>query len=127
MRKTITRSSQRTTLRLVSTGEGESGPVLSPFGPVRAGLTTMQRTKEDQVLTELLNSLEREIADLSIKSCEVLSTFLQDTKHLARHTSFFSSVIITDDTCDECGNDLVAEGQSKCLDCLEKAMLVSKS
>ena len=127
MKRTITRSSQRTTLRLVSTGEGESGPVLSPFGPVRAGLTTMQRTKEDQVLTELLNSLEREIADLSIKSCEVLNTFLHDTKHLVRHTSSFSSVIITDDTCNECGNDLVAEGQSKCLECLEKAMLVSKS
>ena len=29
--------------------------------------------------------------------------------------------------CDECGDDLVAEGQSKCLDCLEKAMLVSNS
>lgn len=23
--------------------------------------------------------------------------------------------------CDECGNDLVAEGESKCLDCLEFA------
>ena len=92
MKRTITRSSQRTTLRLVGTGEGESGLALSPFGPVRAGLITMQRTKEDQALTELLNFLEREIADLSIKSCEVLSTFLQDTKHLARHTSSFSSV-----------------------------------
>ena len=92
MKRTITRSSQRTTLRLVGTGEGESGLALSLFGPVRAGLITMQRTKEDQVLTELLNSLEREIAELSIKSCEVLNTFLQDTKHLARHTSSFSSV-----------------------------------
>jgi hypothetical protein len=53
--------------------------------------------------------------------------FLKDTKHLVRHTSSFSSTIIIDDTCDECGNDLVVEGQSKCLDCLEKAMLVSKS
>jgi len=97
MRKTITRSSQRTTLRLVSTGEGESGSALSPFGPLKVGLITMQRTKEDQALTELLNSLEREIADLSIKSCEVLNTFLQDTKHLAEHTSSFSSVTITDE------------------------------
>jgi hypothetical protein len=23
------------------------------------------------------------------------------------------------DTCDECGDDLVAEGESKCLECLE--------
>ena len=91
MRKTITRSSQRTTLRLVSTGEGESGSASSPFGPLKVGLITMQRTKEDQVLTELLNSLEREIADLSIKSCEVLNTFLQDTKHLAEQKSSFSS------------------------------------
>jgi hypothetical protein len=28
--------------------------------------------------------------------------------------------------CDECGNDLVAEGESKCLECLE-SMIVSKS
>ena len=91
MRKTITRSSQRTTLRLVSTGEGESGSASSPFGPLKVGLITMQRTKEDQVLTELLNSLERQIADLSIKSCEVLNTFLQDTKHLAEQRSSFSS------------------------------------
>ena len=96
MRRTVTRSSQRTTLRLVGTGEGESGSALSPFGPVRAGLITMQRTKEDQALTELLNSLEREIAELSIKSCEVLNIFLRDTKHLAEHTSSFSSVTITD-------------------------------
>jgi hypothetical protein len=96
MRKIGTESSQRTTLRLVGAGEGESGSALSPFGPVRAGLITMQRTKEDQALTELLNSLEREIAELSIKSCEVLNIFLRDTKHLAEHTSSFSSVTITD-------------------------------
>ena len=126
MRRTVIERSQRTTLRLVGTGEGESGLALSPFGPVRAGLITTQRTNEDQALTELLNSLEREIAELSIKSCEVLNIFLQDTKHLARHTSFFSSVTTIDTTCDECGNDLVAEGQSKCLECLE-SMIVSNS
>ena len=104
----------------------ERASVYSPFGPVRAGLTTSQTIAEAQ-LTELLNSLERQIAELSIKSCEVLNMFLSDTKHLVRHTSSFSSTTITDDTCDECGNDLVAEGQSKCLDCLEKAMLVSNS
>jgi hypothetical protein len=96
MRKIVIESSLKNTLRLVGTGEGESGSALSPFGPVRAGLITMQRTKEDQALTELLNSLEREIAELSIKSCEVLNIFLRDTKHLAEHTSSFSSVTITD-------------------------------
>jgi len=98
MRRTITRSSQRTTLRLVSGGKEESGSASSPFGPVRAGLITSPRTSEDQVLTELLNSLEKQIADLSIKSLEVLNTFLKDTKHLVKHTSSFSSIDITDET-----------------------------
>jgi len=96
MRRTVTRSSQRTTLRLVGTGEGKSGAASSPFGPVKVGLITMQKTKEDQALTELLNSLEKEIAELSIKSCEVLNIFLQDTKHLVKHTSSFSSVTTID-------------------------------
>ena len=98
MRRTITGSSQKTTLRLVGAGEGESGSALSPFGPVRAGLITTPRTSEDQALTELLNSLEKQIADLSIKSLEVLNTFLKDTKHLVEHTSSFSSIDITDET-----------------------------
>ena len=90
MRRTTIERSQRPTLRLVSGGVGESGSASSPFGPLKVGLITMQRTKEDQALTELLNSLERKIAELSIKSCEVLNIFLQDTKHLAEHTSSFS-------------------------------------
>ena len=50
--------------------------VLSPYGPVRVGLTTWQTTN-DPVLTELLNSLEREVASLLSKSstlCDMLST-----------------------------------------------------
>ena len=96
MRRTTTERSQRTMLRLVSGGVGESGSAYSPFGPVRAGLITMQRTSEDQVLTELLNSLERKIAELSIRSCEVLNIFLSDTKHLVRHTTSFSNTDTTD-------------------------------
>ena len=46
----------------------------SPFGPVRAGLTTWQTTN-DQALTELLNSLERKVATLVSKSCTVLDTW----------------------------------------------------
>lgn len=126
MRRTTIERSQRTTLRLVSGGVGERASASSPFGPVRAGLITTQRTNEDQVLTELLNSLERKITELSIKSCEVLNTYLSDTEHLVRHTSSFSNTDIID-SCDECGNDLVAEGQSKCLECLEKVMLLSNS
>ncbi len=126
MRRTTTERSQRPTLRLVSGGVGERASAYSPFGPVRAGLITTQRTNEDQVLTELLNSLERKIVELSIKSCEVLNIFLSDTEHLARRTGSSSRTDITD-TCNECGDDLVAEGESKCLDCLEKTMLVSSS
>jgi hypothetical protein len=96
MKRNIIRSSRKTTLRLVSAGVGESGSAYSPFGPVRAGLITTQRTSEDQVLTELLNSLERKIAELSIRSCEVLNIFLSDTKHLVRHTNSFSNTDTTD-------------------------------
>jgi hypothetical protein len=96
MRRTTIERSQRTTLRLVSGGVGESGSAYSPFGPVRAGLTTTPRTREDQVLTELLNSLEREIVELSIKSCEVLNIFLSDTEHLAKQKISFSNTDITD-------------------------------
>ena len=127
MRKIVIERSHRTTLRLVGTGEAESGSAYSPFGPVRAGLTTMPRTDKEVPLTELLSSLERKIAELNIKSYEVLNIFLSGTTHRAEPITFFSSTNIIEDTCDDCGNDLVAEGQSKCLDCLEKAMLVSKS
>jgi hypothetical protein len=96
MRKIVIESSQRTTLRLVGTGEGESGSALSPFGPVRAGLITTQRTKEDQVLTELLNSLERKITELNFKSYEALNILMLAMAPLAKHTSSFSETITTD-------------------------------
>ena len=54
--------------------------VPSPYGPVRAGLTTSQTTN-DPVLTELLSSLEREVANLLSKSstlCDMLSTATQE-------------------------------------------------
>lgn len=46
----------------------------SPYGPVKAGLTTLQRTDRDQALTELLNSLENVVADLNSKSYTALDT-----------------------------------------------------
>ena len=46
----------------------------SPYGPVRAGLTTSQRTSRDQALTELLSSLENAVADLNSKSYTALDT-----------------------------------------------------
>jgi hypothetical protein len=65
------------------TNGGEANNVaLSPFGPVRVGLTTLQRTNTDHRLTELLNYLEREVESLESKSLKVLSTLLTDTTHL---------------------------------------------
>ncbi len=49
---------------------------LSPYGPVKAGLTTLQRTDRDLQLTELLNSLESVVADLNSKSYTVLDTLI---------------------------------------------------
>jgi len=48
---------------------------LSPYGPVKAGLTTLQTT-QDQRLTELLNSLEREVENLNYKSFTVYDTLV---------------------------------------------------
>ena len=83
MKKIAIESSLRTTLRLVGAGEGESGSASSPFGPVRAGLITTQRTKEDQALTELLNCLESKMLEANIKSLKVLDTLINDTVHRA--------------------------------------------
>lgn len=47
--------------------------VLSPYGPVRAGLTTSQTTHEVR-LTELLNSLESVVDNLNYKSFTVYDT-----------------------------------------------------
>ena len=54
---------------------------LSPYGPVKAGLTTLPTTS-DQPLTELLSSLERKIADLNTKSCTVLDTLTTVTQKI---------------------------------------------
>ena len=92
MRKIGIESSQKTTLRLVGAGEGESGSASNPFGPVRAGLITMQRTKEDQVLTELLNCLESKMLEANIRSLKVLDTLINDTVHRANlGTSFLDT------------------------------------
>ena len=47
---------------------------LSPYGPVRAGLTTSQRTSEEVRLMELLNSLESVVESLNFKSFTVYDT-----------------------------------------------------
>jgi len=80
-------------LRLV--GEGESGPVLSPYGPVKAGLTTSHRT-QSQALSELLNCLEREVENLRSKYCEAYVTLICVTEHLVRLNALLKSTDTTD-------------------------------
>jgi hypothetical protein len=55
---------------------------------VRAGLTISQITQDHQ-LTELLNSLEREVENLNFKSFTVYDTFntvLEDLRVVLSHT-----------------------------------------
>jgi hypothetical protein len=60
------------------TGGGESSkPVLSPFGPVRAGLTT-KRTIPDLVLSELLSYLEKQSQILENKLSVASNTLSTD-------------------------------------------------
>jgi hypothetical protein len=54
---------------------------LSPYGPVRAGLTTSQTTQEAR-LTELLNSLESVVDNLNYRSFTVYDTLIIATENL---------------------------------------------
>jgi len=54
---------------------------LLPYGPVKAGLTTLPTTS-DQPLTELLSSLEKKIAELNTKSFTVLDTLTTVTQRI---------------------------------------------
>jgi hypothetical protein len=47
----------------------------SPYGPVRAGLTTLPTT-QDQRLSELLNSLENAVENLNFKSFTAYDTLV---------------------------------------------------
>lgn len=60
---------------------------LSPYGPVRAGLTTwhdQETVRADQLvqLSELLNSLERLVESLNYKSFTVYATLASATEAL---------------------------------------------
>ncbi len=63
---------------------------LSPYGPVRAGLTTSQRTNEEVRLMELLNSLESVVESLNFKSFTVydtLNTAIEAVRVALLHTT----------------------------------------
>jgi len=68
-------------LRLV--GEEESGSALSPYGPMRAGLTISHRTQL-LVLSELLSSLESKVETLESRYLEVLNILTDVMAHLVR-------------------------------------------
>jgi hypothetical protein len=90
-----TERSPRLTLVSGTGGEEESGRALTPFGPVRAGLTNTQITP-DQRLTELLNCLEREVAILESKYYEVCDTWISVSEHLVKLGNFTSDTGGTD-------------------------------
>ena len=71
---------------------------LSPYGPVKAGLTTLQRTDRDLQLTELLNSLESVVADLNSKSYTVLDTLIIAIQQ--------ARVALSDTTTEKAGTDV---------------------
>lgn len=99
----------------------------SPFGPVNPASTTLRvqeihKANQDRQLTELLSSLENAVENLQFKSFTVYDTLNSVIENL--RASLSSSITNTAGTkiCDECGDDEVAEDQSKCLDCLESML-----
>jgi hypothetical protein len=79
-------------LRLVtsvpSVTMGSKEVVLSPYGPVRAGLTTSQIT-QDQRLSELLSSLESVVENLNYKSFtlyDMLNTAIEEISAVLSNT-----------------------------------------
>ncbi len=80
-------------LRLV--GEEENGNAFSLYGPKRAGLTTTHRTQQAQ-LSELLNSLEREVESLHSKYCEAYVTLTSVMEHLVKLSAIIINETIID-------------------------------
>jgi len=87
-------------LRLVTSEHSDttsnSKRALSPYGPVKAGLTISQTTN-DQQLTELLSCLERKVAELIYKSSTVC-----DTLNIATQAA---SVALSSTPIDEAGTN----------------------
>ena len=66
-------SESRENIVALSDIRDERRRALSPYGPVRAGLTTLPTTNEVRLM-ELLSSLESVVADLNSKSYTALDT-----------------------------------------------------
>ena len=80
------------TLTSYTTGEGENPSASSPFGPVKAGLITSQRTDKEVQLLELLNSLEKKVEILVSKSSKVLDISLAGTTHLVEPSASITAI-----------------------------------
>jgi hypothetical protein len=97
--------------------------VCSPYGPVNPASTTLLaqetlRANQLAQLSELLNSLESVVESLNYKSYTVYDTLVTATEGVRVALSHIATDEDgTDLTCNECGNDTVAEGESKCLEC----------
>jgi len=102
--------------------------VYSPYGPVNPASTTLLaqetlRANQLAQLSELLNSLESVVESLNYKSYTAYDTLVTATEGVRVALSHIATDEDgTDLTCNECGNDTVAEGESKCLECLESML-----
>ena len=97
MRKQTTNASQENIVQL-SAIRRQKHRASSPYGPVKAGLTTLQGTSRDHQLTELLNSLESVVADLNSKSYTVLDTLIIAIQQ--------ARVALSDTTTEKAGTDV---------------------
>ena len=79
-----TNGSPRLTLVRDGDGKTESGIASSPYGPVRAGLTTSPATNKEVQLSELLSSLEREVESQQSRFYEACVTLNIVTERLVR-------------------------------------------
>jgi len=97
VRKQTTNASQENIVQL-SAIRRQKHRASSPYGPVKAGLTTLQGTSRDHQLTELLNSLESVVADLNSKSYTVLDTLIIAIQQ--------ARVALSDTTTEKAGTDV---------------------
>ena len=97
MKRNIIVTLQTTTLKLDMDIAEESKYVLMNYGPVRAGLTTLQATLDPQ-LSELLRCLESKVKNLQSKSCTDSDISSTGTPTLrALHSTTTTERIGTDD------------------------------
>ena len=80
MKRNVIRVSHSSIVVSLSDIRQERERACSPFGPVRAGLTSSQTTQHQQ-LSELLNYLESEVEILQSKFLEDFATSRPDTEN----------------------------------------------